>query len=225
MSTNQALEKLIELLDTGGPVVYILAALSVIVLTITIVKIIQFLVAGVFQNRTANKAVDLFRKGLREEAFHLVNQRKKLGDQLIARSIFGLVFSSLKREEVREEVFRDAAIKVEALRGQLRILELIAMLAPLLGLFGTVVGMIDAFQALEKAGNQVDPSILSGGIWVALLTTAAGLAVAMPTVVIHNYLDSRLEKFVLALDDLMTRLFVADFNITPTEVKQNVTAI
>ena len=50
-----------------------------------------------------------------------------------------------------------------------------------MGLFGTVLGMIDAFRALQAAGDAVDPSVLAGGIWVALLTTAAGLGVAMPT--------------------------------------------
>lgn len=65
--------------------------------------------------------------------------------------------------------------------------------APLLGLFGTVLGMISAFQALQEAGSQVDPSILAGGIWVALLTTAVGLAVAMPTSVVLSWLEARMD--------------------------------
>lgn len=68
-----------------------------------------------------------------------------------------------------------------------------AQLAPLLGLFGTVLGMISAFQALQQAGAQVDPSILAGGIWVALLTTAVGLAVAMPTSVALSWFEVRME--------------------------------
>ncbi len=64
----------------------------------------------------------------------------------------------------------------------------------MLGLFGTVLGMIEAFQALQAAGNQVDPSQLAGGIWVALLTTAVGLIIAIPTAMSLAWLESRVEK-------------------------------
>ncbi|WP_346348176.1 MULTISPECIES: MotA/TolQ/ExbB proton channel family protein [unclassified Sulfitobacter] len=77
----------------------------------------------------------------------------------------------------REEVTRLAAHELAVLRGGLRPLELIATIAPLIGLLGTVLGMIEAFQALETSGGQADPSALAGGIWEALLTTAAGMAI------------------------------------------------
>ena len=63
-----------------------------------------------------------------------------------------------------------------------------------MGLFGTVLGMITAFKDLQSAGNAVDPSILAGGIWVALLTTAVGLAVAMPVSVILTWFETRVEN-------------------------------
>ena len=75
-----------------------------------------------------------------------------------------------------------------------RFLDTVAQVAPLLGLFGTVLGMIEAFQALQSAGSQVDPSLLAGGIWVALLTTAAGLAVAMPASVVLSWFESRMAE-------------------------------
>ncbi len=74
-----------------------------------------------------------------------------------------------------------------------RLLDAVVQVAPLLGLFGTVLGMIEAFQALQDAGSQVDPSILAGGIWVALLTTAVGLVVAMPTSAVLNWFEGRLD--------------------------------
>ncbi len=74
----------------------------------------------------------------------------------------------------------------------LRVLDLTAQLAPLLGLFGTVLGMIEAFQTLQEAGSTADPSLLAGGIWVALLTTAVGLCVAIPASVVLAWFDSRL---------------------------------
>lgn len=75
----------------------------------------------------------------------------------------------------------------------LKLLDSVAQLAPLLGLFGTVLGMISAFQALQEAGDQVDPSALAGGIWVALATTAVGLAVAMPTALVLSWFEARLD--------------------------------
>ena len=87
----------------------------------------------------------------------------------------------------------EAEARFARLERGLGTLENIAQLAPLLGLFGTVLGMIEAFQALQSAGSQVDPSILAGGIWVALMTTAAGLAVAMPTSIIHSWLEARMD--------------------------------
>ncbi|MBR9862213.1 MAG: MotA/TolQ/ExbB proton channel family protein [Rhodobacteraceae bacterium] len=76
-----------------------------------------------------------------------------------------------------------AAQELAALRSGLRPLELIVTIAPLIGLFGTVLGMIEAFQGLETSGSQADPSVLAGSIWEALPTTAAGLAVAFPAAV------------------------------------------
>ena len=118
----------------------------------------------------------------------------------------------------REEVLREATDRLEQLSSHLRILELIASLAPLLGLFGTVLGMIDAFQQLENSGNQVDPSILSGGIWLALLTTAVGLAVAMPTVAINSFFERRLERLTHDLDNQIAQIFVDDFDQNPVQV-------
>ena len=98
---------------------------------------------------------------------------------------------------LREELERVATFRLNQLKMLLRPLEVIANLAPLLGLLGTVLGMIVAFQNMEAAGSRVDPSVLSGGIWQALLTTAVGLAVAIPTVAVHSWLERRVERFRL----------------------------
>jgi len=74
---------------------------------------------------------------------------------------------------------------------------------------GTVIGMISAFQALEVGGSQVDPSVLSGGIWTALLTTGIGLAVAVPTMLAYHWLDQKHNARARYLDDSLTRLFTS----------------
>ena len=101
----------------------------------------------------------------------------------------------------------EAEARFARLERGFRLLDSVAQLAPLLGLFGTVLGMISAFQALQAAGSQVDPSILAGGIWVALLTTAVGLAVAMPTALVLSWFEARMDaERVLAQQAIRTIL-------------------
>jgi biopolymer transport protein ExbB len=76
----------------------------------------------------------------------------------------------------------------------LRGLATVAALAPLLGLLGTVIGMIRAFMVIESHGSAVSPALLAGGIWEALLTTAAGLSVAIPCLLFHNLFQGRIEQ-------------------------------
>ena len=72
--------------------------------------------------------------------------------------------------------------------------------------------MIEAFRQLEAAGNQVNPAILSGGIWQALLTTAVGLAVAIPVVAILNWLERRVDGLAHEMDNLVTQVFTEDLS-------------
>ncbi len=206
------MNELVELMNAGGTVVYLLVILSVLVVALTLLKLVQFTLTGVYKSKGAEAAVELYRRGRFQEAEQLLDGKKDIRSLLVSKTLKGLKSLSGKDQldNLREEVTRDAGVRIRQLQSSLRFLELVGSLAPLLGLFGTVIGMISAFQALENAGNEVDPSILSGGIWVALLTTAAGLAVAMPTVTIFNYLESKIEGLISHLDDLITRLFVAE---------------
>ena len=89
---------------------------------------------------------------------------------------------------------------------RLPLLSLIAGLAPLVGLLGTVVGMVRAFQTVATAQGPVNPSILAGGIWEALLTTVAGLAVAIPALIFHHHLDQRVRRYAFQMDHYGTAL-------------------
>jgi biopolymer transport protein ExbB len=71
----------------------------------------------------------------------------------------------------------------------------------MLGLLGTVLGMIKAFMVIQEMGGKVNASVLAGGIWEAMLTTALGLGVALPTIVAHSYLLSRVERYEARLQD------------------------
>jgi biopolymer transport protein ExbB len=82
----------------------------------------------------------------------------------------------------------------------------VASIAPLLGLLGTVIGMIRAFMVIEGQGSNVSPALLAGGIWEALLTTAAGLTVAIPCLMFHNFFQGRIERVEGALSRMATEL-------------------
>ncbi|MEW6487126.1 MAG: MotA/TolQ/ExbB proton channel family protein [Thermodesulfobacteriota bacterium] len=111
------------------------------------------------------------------------------------------------RAELEKAVSHTASREVRRLERFLPTLALIAQVAPLLGLLGTVTGMIEAFRAIEALGGKVNASVLAGGIWEALLTTALGLAVAIPTTVVHNAFQGRVHALVADLKDEAGALF------------------
>ena len=119
---------------------------------------------------------------------------------------------------IREDVERVAIETLASLRSGLRALDAIAQIAPLLGLFGTVLGMIEAFRALQAGGSNVDPAALAGGIWVALLTTAVGLGIAMPATLAVSWFEARIDRERVAMETLLTALFTR----RPTEHAANV---
>lgn len=202
------LARAIELLQTGGPVVAVLAGMSVRALTIIVLKLWQ-LQAARLGDRRPRQALRLYKTGRTAEALKLLDGAGNPVSQALSRAIRGREHG-LPESMVREEVVRYGAGALTTLRGWFRPLEVIGSLAPLLGLFGTVLGMIEAFRQLEAAGNQVDPAILSGGIWEALLTTAVGLAVAIPVVAILNWLERRVDRLAHEMDDVVTQVFTED---------------
>ena len=101
--------------------------------------------------------------------------------------------------KLTEKLSVTAQEEVNKLGKNVRALEVIATISPLMGLLGTVVGMVQAFNKVAEYKGQVDPSILAGGIWEALLTTAAGLAVAIPVTVMLHYFDRKIESLTFLL--------------------------
>ena len=183
---NDILDMLLQVVDLGGTVILILIAASIYALALTLYKLWQFRTAGVGQHRALNDAVGAWDAGARSSATsHLGKSTSYL------KPVVEMAFYATAKDQNR--LIAEAETRFAKLERGLRTLENIAQLAPLLGLFGTVLGMIEAFQALQQAGSQIDPSILAGGIWVALMTTAAGLAVAMPAFVIHSWLEARMD--------------------------------
>lgn len=184
---NVALNTLHRIYDLGGPVVLILLATSIVTLAVILYKTWQFAVSGVGRHRALSEALNAWDSGERLHALNALGNSKSYLTPVVHMAFDTQQTPSIERLEA------EAEIRFAKLETGLRFLDTVAQLAPLMGLFGTVLGMISAFQSLQEAGAQVDPSILAGGIWVALLTTAVGLVVAMPTAVVLSWLEGRMQ--------------------------------
>ena len=103
--------------------------------------------------------------------------------------------STLDELEKREKLKITLDKHIKELDYLLPTLEIISNVSPLMGLLGTVIGMINSFSKLEIGGSLVDPSLLAGGIWTALLTTAIGLIVAIPALVAHHFFEKKILEF------------------------------
>ena len=117
----------------------------------------------------------------------------------------GLMNRDLGREVMKESIAESGRQVTHKLERYLNTLGTIANITPLLGLLGTVVGMIKVFAAIVSHGVG-DPAVLAGGISEALITTAAGLTVAIPCVVFHRYFDGLVDAYVLNMEEESLKL-------------------
>ncbi|MGH8518060.1 MAG: MotA/TolQ/ExbB proton channel family protein [Panacagrimonas sp.] len=197
---------LVEWLRLGGPAMVVLGLVSVVGLTLVIVKLWDFSERRFGASDFLAPAFAAWERGQSEHAMAALSASPSPLATVMSQAIATLGETGLSEAQARERIERHALEQIESTRTHLRTLDLIASLAPLLGLLGTVMGMIDAFQALEAAGDRVEPAILSGGIWQALLTTAAGLIIAIPTVAAVGYFERRIERLQQAIESALTRL-------------------
>ncbi|PTW46567.1 MULTISPECIES: MotA/TolQ/ExbB proton channel family protein [Rhodovulum] len=170
-----------------------LGVLSVMALTISIWKAWQFRRMGVGRRALAETVLDCWLSGRVEEAM----ERAVAGRAVLGRVLRAVMSAAQARPGetgYAEELGRQTALIELARMGErMRALELIVSSAPMLGLLGTVVGMIDAFSALSLAAEAADPASLAGGIWTALTTTAAGLALALVANALATWFEGRIE--------------------------------
>lgn len=169
--------RLIDYIHQGGPIMYLLLILNIVGVSIILWKLLT-----IFN----------FNKEIINHSSKLESTIKSLG--------FSKVESSL--ELIRSEI----SSYVKRLETGLNTIKIIASVSPLLGLLGTVIGILAAFQVIASKGLN-DPSLFAGGISMALITTVGGLIVAIPHLVGHNYLTSSLDHIEAVLEkELITRL-------------------
>ena len=201
------LDALIAFLDRGGPAMLAIALLSVTTLTLILWKAWDLARLGAWSRAASEAALTDWQAGRTEAALTRLAPRTGLRARMAHRAMDSL--RTLPEPAAREETVRVARGGLMKARRGLRALDLIATIAPLIGLLGTVLGMIEAFQALQDSGNRADPAALAGGIWQALLTTAAGMAVAIPASMALSWFDSVTDRLQAEMEDLATRIFVA----------------
>jgi biopolymer transport protein ExbB len=121
----------------------------------------------------------------------------------------GIMKHDRPRLEIKEAIEDASLYEVPRLEKNVAVLATIAHIAPLLGLLGTVTGMIRCFQTIQEKSSSyhpVSPGDLAGGIWEALITTVAGLTVGIPALVAYNYFVNRVNNFILDMEKSATDL-------------------
>jgi biopolymer transport protein ExbB len=189
-----------DLIQKGGPLMYLIILCSVLAFAVLLERLFRLYRARIDTGKFMDEISDILRRSRIMEALSLCD--KTPGP--IARILkAGIMKHDRTRAEIRESIEDAGLHEVPQLERNLGVLATIAHITPLLGLLGTVIGMVRAFQVIQEKATllqPVNPGDLAGGIWEALITTVAGLSVAIPTYVAYNYLVSRVDGFVLDME-------------------------
>ncbi|NBZ88814.1 MotA/TolQ/ExbB proton channel family protein [Stagnihabitans tardus] len=199
------MEVLAHIPAAAWPVLILLGSMSALSLALILAKILQLApVTGGAAAREA--AIQRFLKAGPEAVQVAASLPGKApADRVLAVTMQALA-EGLPIQAVEAEATRAGNEEVASMSSWLRLLDLISMVAPLLGLLGTVLGMIKSFQDLSAAQGSANASVLAGGIWEALITTAAGLLVAIPAAVAASLLTARVETAALRIESATGRL-------------------
>ena len=196
---------MLHYLEVGGPILWVLVIISIGAFAVVLERIVFFArneknIGDTFKDEilslVANKKID--------EAIALCDTKKSC----VASAIKKFLQKAPKGIDVQdyEFILKEITIKeTSPYESRLNLLASVISIYPMLGLLGTVTGMIRAFTNISKYGTG-DAAIVADGIAEALLTTAAGLMIAIPVIVVYNYLNRRLEKMENEIDDVVTNI-------------------
>lgn len=195
--------QLLDLFDKGGVLMYPLLLFSILALWI-------FLERSYHLRRATGRAAELFETVRELLLMHDHKQAYQTARQYPGpvAAVFRVLLQHplASRENLEEITTMQARQELQRLTVRLPLLSLIANLATLLGLLGTVMGMVKAFQQVASAQGTVNPSLLAGGIWEALLTTVVGLWIAIPALLFHYALEQRVKRHAFEIDYYGTAL-------------------
>ena len=200
------MESFLIYIDKGGIIFTSLFFLSIITIAIVTLKIFEiYLLRRLdFSNFYSLLITDTHNniKDVKEGFIDTLPKSK----QNIILSFIDIISSNNSKTDIEKEIDLLKNKEFKKVYSFLPSLEVISQVSPLVGLLGTVIGMIDSFNELELGGSLVDPAILAGGIWTALLTTAMGLIVAIPALVSHYFLEKKINDIFGDFDTLILKL-------------------
>lgn len=191
-----------ELIQAGGWLIWPIILCSIIAMAITGERLWAYRRERVVPDYVLAEIWQLHQKGeLSISHSQGIKEDSPLGRVLAA----GLINMKHSREVMKEAIEEEGRQVMHELERYLNTLGTIAAIAPLLGLLGTVVGMIKVFAAITAAGVG-NPSVLAGGISEALITTAAGLSVAIPSLIAHRYLTGKVDELAIAMEEQAVKM-------------------
>lgn len=190
----------------GGPVMWPILLCSIFALAIILEKFWHMHKIKIDTQQFLSGVLDKMKRHQVKEALELCEKIKSPISHILRA---GILKYDRPRSQIKEAIEDASLYEIPRLERNLSMLATIAHISPLLGLLGTVTGMVRCFQTIQAKATSfhpVSPGDLAGGIWEALLTTVAGLIVAIPTFIAYNYLVSRINNFILEMEKASTEL-------------------
>lgn len=198
-----------EIMEQGGILMWPIFACSIVGLAITIERFLVLRRATIDTREFMDTMRQVLRQNRIQEAIEICDETHAPVARIMKA---GILKHNRSKEEIREAIEDAGHLEIPRLERHLSALATCGNISPLLGLLGTVSGMIKAFAQIQNLRGQVNPSDLAEGIGNALMTTAAGLTVAIPVYVVYNYLVTRVDNMVVEMEissselvDLLTK--------------------
>ena len=204
------------LLKAGGPIMYPIFLCSIFALSIVIEKLYYFSIIRTDVAVLKRRIFDLVKSNKIKEAIQICDSHRSPVAKILKA---GIIKFGASRDEIKESMEEASLFEIPQLESRMSALATIAHISPLLGLLGTVTGMATIFHTIQiRVGslNPVTPGDLAGGVWEALLTTVAGLIVAIPSLVTYNYCVNRINQVVLEMERGATELINFMCRLTET---------
>jgi len=189
----------------GGFFMWPILFCSVLALAIAAERYFYFFRFRIKQRNLTTKVKQMLKAGRDQDAIRLCEKDRSLAGRFLA---IGSKFRNHPECERMPIMSRAANRILRESNKRVRTLGIIGNVAPLIGLLGTVTGMIRLFFKIHEVGNNVDISLLAGGIWEALITTAAGLIVAIPAISFYHFFEGKVDQLAEDFNDLISDLFM-----------------
>lgn len=189
---------LLQILIKGGIMMIPLAICSLVALAILFERLLSLRKIQINTRTFTLQVKNMLLRGRVDEAIILA---KNTPGPIAKITAAGLAKHNRPRDEIKDAIEAAAQSEIYHLERGLGMLGTVAAIAPLIGFLGTVTGMIRAFMQVQNLGGSVDASVLAGGIWEALITTAAGLIVGIPALLFYNWLQAKVEHHVFEMQE------------------------